>query len=243
MFKLSYHSTLIKKTQQGGLVSFITLGIDLGGCMSGNTAYALIEWSQNRPSVIDLFKEPKHKDVQPCFDFITSTLLKYNVDAICIDAPFSLPRSLIEPDFKAPPRDAKGEIANPFLYRYCDYWLYKNYGLRPMPPAGDRIGRLTARMIELLYHFDYQAPFLTFPERKTPIYEVYPKQIALALGYERYKDHTDEILQKFAIKDVEDEHLIDAILCSFCGANILSGKTIHPPKEAEEEGWCYPLVL
>ena len=223
-------------------MSFRTLGIDLGGCMGGNTAYALIEWDNEIATIIELFKEPKHKDSQPCFEFFKDIITKHKVDAICVDAPFSLPRSLVEPTFKAPLREASGEIANPFLYRYCDYWLYKTYALRPMPPAGDRIGRLTARMIELLNHFNYQAPFLNLPEGKTPIYEVYPKQIALALGYTKYKEHTEELLKKFHIEKVEDEHLIDAILCSFCATRILNNKTIHPPKEAQDEGWCYPLV-
>jgi predicted nuclease with RNAse H fold len=219
-----------------------TFGVDLGGCMSGNSAYALVEWTGKKARVIELFKEPKHKDHHSCTKFLKETLSKYNVDAIAVDAPFSLPRSLTQADFQPPHREAAGEISNPYLFRYTDYWLYKTYNLRPMPPAGDRIGRLTARMIELLQDLDYNAPFISLQQRKTPIYEVYPKQIALALGYEKYKDKGVRILEVFDITETVDEHLIDAILASYCASMILEKKTVFPTKEAEDEGWCYPLV-
>ena len=220
----------------------ISLGIDLGGCMSSNTAFAVIEWDDKQADVIALFKEPKHKDSQPCFEFLKEVLHTYKVDAIAIDAPFSLPRILVEPDFDPPKREAKGEIANPYLYRYTDYWLYKEYALRPMPPAGDRIGRLTARMVQLLHALEYQAPYIRLNQSSTPIYEVYPKQIALGMGYTKYKEKGEEIMQEFGLQEIDDEHLLDAVLCSFCAAKILEKKTVFPPIEAEDEGWCYPLL-
>ena len=223
-------------------MTITTLGIDLGGCMSGNSAYALIEWKNDKANLLDLFKEPKHKDHISCAHFLKEVLSKQKVDSIAIDAPFSLPKALIDPNFKASPREAKGEIANPYLFRYTDYWLYKSYGLRPMPPAGDRIGRLTARMIELLQSFGYQAPFLSLPQGKTPVYEVYPKQIALALGYEKYKDKSRKILDLFGLKDLDDEHLVDAVLSSYCAYKIAQEQTIFPPCEAQDEGWCHPLL-
>jgi len=218
-----------------------TLGIDLGGCMSGNSAYALIEWTDKKARIIELFKEPRHKEHHHCAAFLKEAVTKYDYDALAIDAPFSLPRPLLGPGFKAPPREGKGEIINPYLYRYCDYWLYKRYGLRPMPPAGDRIGRLTARMIEVLQNFDYKPPFIHLPQGKRPVYEVYPKQIALALGYTKYKEVSSKLLSRFGIDDMEDEHLIDAVLASFGANEILKGNTVLPLPEAEDEGWCYPL--
>lgn len=219
-----------------------TLGVDLGGCMSGNSAYALIQWSGKKAKVIELFKEPKHKDHHSCAKFLKEVLSEYKCDAIAVDAPFSLPKVLFQADFQPPQREATGEIANPYLFRYTDYWLYKSYGLRPMPPAGDRIGRLTARMIELLQAFDYRPPLINLPQGETPIYEVYPKQIALALGYEKYKDKSSQILKEFDITETVDEHLIDAVLASYCASMILENKTVFPSKEAEDEGWCYPLI-
>lgn len=219
-----------------------TLGVDLGGCMSGNSAYALIEWTGKKAKVIELFKEPKHKDHHSCADFLKEILSKHKCDAIAVDAPFSLPKALFQANFQPPHREAAGEISNPYLFRYTDYWLYKRYGLRPMPPAGDRIGRLTARMIELLQEFDYRAPLINLPQGETPIYEVYPKQIALALGYEKYKEKSLKVLEGFGIIETVDEHLVDAVLASYCASMILEKQTILPPKEAQDEGWCYPLV-
>ena len=220
-----------------------TLGIDLGGCMSGNSAYALVKWKEHKAKHITLIKEPKHKEHHQCSTFLKEILIEYPSDAIAIDAPFSLPRALVDTSFTPLPREgAKGEISNPYLYRYTDYWLYKEYALRPMPPAGDRIGRLTARMIEMLRYFSYHAPSLRLPHGKTPVYEVYPKQIALTLGYEKYRHHKDEILKTFGIDKEVDEHLLDAILASYCAAAILDGKTVFPPREAADEGWCYPLL-
>ncbi len=219
-----------------------TLGIDLGGCMSGNSAYAVIEWTEKQARVVELFKEPKHKDHLSCSAFLKEVLSMHSYDAIAVDAPFSLPKTLIETDFNPPLRESKGEISNPYLFRYTDYWLHKHYGLRPMPPAGDRIGRLTARMIELLQDFHYHPPYIKLPQGKTPIYEVYPKQIALALGYEKYKDKDVQILEGFGITQSVDEHLLDAILASYCGAMILGKHTCFPPEEAQDEGWCYPLM-
>ncbi len=220
-----------------------TLGIDLGGCMSGNSAYAVVQWDNSKAKVIELIKEPKHSDHIRCAGFLRSILCKYPVDSIAVDAPFSLPKKLIDPNFISIPREAKGEIANPYLYRYTDYWLYKQYGLRVMPPAGDRIGRLTARMIEILDHFDYDGTHLNINETRLPVYEVYPKQIALALGYTDYKKHSMQLLRQFSLKDIGDEHLLDALLCSYCAHEIIHDNTIPPPIEAQGEGWCYPLVL
>ncbi len=218
-----------------------TLGIDLGGCMSGNSAFALIAWDEKETKVIELFKEPKHKEHHACTAFLKEVLTRYDFDAVGIDAPFSLPKPLMDPSFKPPSREGSGEIINPYLFRYSDYWLYKTYGLRPMPPAGDRIGRLTARMVELLHFFDYHEPFVKLPQGQRAIYEVYPKQIALALGYKNYKKEYTEILNKLGIADIQDDHLVDAVLAAFATKEILNGNTIEPVFEAEGEGWCYPL--
>ncbi len=218
-----------------------TMGIDLGGCMSGNSAYALIEWTDNKGRIIELFKEPKHKGHDECSAFLNNAVTQYDYDALAVDAPFSLPKPLLDPTFKPPRREGTGEIINPYLYRYTDYWLFKNYALRPMPPAGDRIGRLTARMIEMLQGFDYKPPFINLPQGKKAIYEVYPKQIAFSLGYIEYKASPQNLLKQFGLQEIHDEHLVDAILASFAASEILNGNTITPLSEANDEGWCYPL--
>ena len=218
------------------------LGIDLGACMSGNSAYIYAEVSDQDRTIIEAFKEPKHKDHLSCQKFIVDVFERLEVDAIAIDAPLSLPRPLKEPAFSPQPREGSGEIINPYLFRYTDYYLFKQFGLRPMPPAGDRIGRLTARAIALLHHFKYQFPHIIVNDKKIPIYEVYPKQIAQALGFINYKKVPQDVLQHFRQTENLDEHLVDALLCAHAGAQILQGNTTQPPDHVQNEGWCFPLL-
>ncbi len=219
------------------------LGIDLGGCMSGNSAYIYAQVNDGKIELIEAFKEPKHKDHVTCQNYIIDILERLDVDAIAIDAPLSLPRPMLNPHAVTLPREGTGEIINPYLFRYTDYYIHKTFGLRPMPPAGDRIGRLTARAVALLHHFDYQFPHITVKGKKIPIYEVYPKQIAQSLGFESYKKEPDSILHHFDQKMTLDEHLIDALLCVYAGAKILDGSTVNIVDEAIGEGWCFPIVL
>jgi len=219
------------------------LGIDLGGCMSGNSAYIYAQVTDGRVDVLEAFKEPKHKEHGACQQYIVDVIERFDVDAIAIDAPLSLPKPLLDPRTVTPPREGSGEIINPYLYRYTDYYLYKSFGLRPMPPAGDRIGRLTARAVALLHHFDYDFPNITVKKKKVPIYELYPKQIAHALGFADYKRDPKPLLRRFAQKSNLDEHLVDALLCCYGGSKVLAGECIDIQKEAEGEGWCYPITV
>ena len=211
------------------------LGIDLGGCMSGTTAYCLIEGDGDSFEIIEIYKEPKHKGHLPCHDFLVDNLLLCKADKIGIDAPLSLPRKLYDPDFIPEERDATGEIANPYLFRFTDYYLFKTFGLRPMPPAGDRIGRLTARAMQLLQSQEIEP-------LRDKIIEIYPKQIALALGNVGYKKDKLWVIERLAVDcDDIDEHQVDALLAAFGTMMIDLGHTIQPLDK--EEGWCYPLKL
>lgn len=218
------------------------LGIDLGGCMSGNSAYIYAEVMADEITIIEALKEPRHKDHLSCQNYITDMFERLEVDAIAIDAPLSLPRPMLDPNVLTPQREGKGEIINPYLFRYTDYYIYKTFGLRPMPPAGDRIGRLTARAVALLHHFDYHFPHITVNSKKIPIYEVYPKQIAQSLGFQNYKKEPQSTLRHFNQKIDLDEHQIDALLCVYGGAKILDGDTVDIADEAKDEGWCFPIV-
>ncbi len=218
------------------------LGIDLGGCMSGNSAYIYAQVIDGKIEILEAFKEPKHKEHTACQKYITDLFERLDVDAIAIDAPLSLPQPLLKPNTTSAEREGSGEIINPYLFRYTDYFLYKTFGLRPMPPAGDRIGRLTARAVALLHHFNYRFPCLTIKNRKVPIYEVYPKQIAQALQFADYKKEPQAFLSHFDQKQNMDEHLVDALLCVYGGYKILKGDYIDIVKEAGSEGWCFPIT-
>ena len=211
------------------------LGIDLGGCMSGTSAYCLIEGDGDYFKVLESYKEPKHKDHDSCHQFLVQALLQSDAKRVGIDAPLSLPRKLYDKDFKAKDRDATGEIANPYLFRFTDYYIYKSSGLRPMPPAGDRIGRLTARAMQLLQSSEIEAI-------KDKIIELYPKQIALELGNVNYKKDPHWISERLSV-NVEDmdEHQVDALLAAYATMMIDLGHTNEVLDK--EEGWCYFLKL
>ncbi len=220
------------------------LGIDLGGCMSGNSAYIYAKRSDIGINIIERFKEPRHKTPRECAEFLQAALTRHSVDVIAIDAPLSLPKALTDPSAHTPERKGNGEILNPYLFRYTDYFLFERFGLRPMPPAGDRIGRLTARAIEMLHNNHYDFPNITLQGRKIPIYEVYPKQIAQALGLQQYKKAPQQLFEQLhcPVDERLDEHLLDALLCAYAGHEILQGETLYPTEEAAEEGWCFPLI-
>lgn len=220
------------------------LGIDLGGCMSGNSAYIYAHITRTSFKVIEAFKEPRHKEYSECHHFLLQTIKKFDIDVIAIDAPLSLPAPLLNVHAQRYPREGTGEIINPYLFRYTDYFLFKQFQLRPMPPAGDRIGRLTARAIALLQECSYQMPYIFIQGKRTLIYEVYPKQVAQNLHLKGYKTNPDVLFEMLKIKSFDtDEHLLDALLCAYAGFHIFEGKTVQPPHEALEEGWCYPLQL
>ncbi len=210
--------------------------------MSGNSAYIYARVSNDKIEIIEAFKEPKHKEHISCQRFLIDLFERLEIDAIAIDAPLSLPAPLLNPETVTPPREGTGEIINTYLFRYTDYYIFKTFGLRPMPPAGDRIGRLTARAVALLHHFEYQFPYITIHGKKTPIYEVYPKQIAQSLGFKNYKKEPALTLQHFNPKMELDEHQVDALLCTYGGGKILDGKTINIVDEAKGEGWCFPIL-
>lgn len=222
----------------------IILGIDLGGCMSGNSAYVYAKHSDIGMNIIEQFKEPRHRSPRECAEFLQAALTRHKIDAIAIDAPLSLPKALTDPGAYTQERKGNGEILNPYLFRYTDYFLFERFGLRPMPPAGDRIGRLTARAIEMLHNNHYDFPIITLQDRQIPIYEVYPKQIAQTLGLKHHKKEPGQLFELIGCEVDEgfDEHILDALLCTYAAHKIFHGETLYPPEEAADEGWCFPLI-
>ncbi len=211
--------------------------------MSGNSAYVYADVDEEGITIIDAFKEPRHGDHERCLAFLADACARHAVDAIAVDAPLGIPAALTDPKAMQLPREGQGEILNPYLYRYTDYYLYHAFGLRPMPPAGDRIGRLTARMAALLHRLGYRFPRISVAGRRVPIYEVYPKQVARHLGLEGYKKAPASLFERLGVTlGHYDEHLLDALLCVYAGDRIVRGHTVAPPAGVENEGWCFPIL-
>jgi predicted nuclease with RNAse H fold len=187
------------------------LGIDLGGCGGNNTALVLTEGGR----VLESLRIPRGR-YERCNETLLYLIKKLAPTHIGIDAPLSIPRKLYDPHFKSFLEGLnEGEITNPYLYRETEYFIYKRFGLRPMPPVGDRIGRITARAAALLPHL-----------KEYRLYELYPKQIK----------------QRYAINFSNDPHIDDAYAAAFGVERILEGKTLLPIKGAFREGWIYPVL-
>lgn len=212
--------------------------------MGGSSAYVYLQSGADGLRVIEAFKEPRHRDHEACLEFLVDACSRHGVDAIAIDAPLGIPAPLAGRDAPALPREGSGEILNPYLFRYTDYFLHRRFGLRPMPPAGDRIGRLTARCAALRERLEYRFPTVALKRRRTPFYEVYPRQISRQLRLEGYKSDSMPLFRTLGVAaDASfDEHLLDALLCAYGALRILDGHTIAPPEGVETEGWCFPVL-
>ena len=187
------------------------VGIDLGGCAGNNTALVVLEDSK----VVEAFRIAK-QEYAKCNQTLAYLVQKSDPHFIGIDAPLSIPRKLYDPDFRSFLEElSEGEITNPYLYRETEYFIYKTFGLRPMPPVGDRIGRITARAIDLVRRLG-----------KREIFELYPAQIK----------------RRYAINFSDDPHINDAYAAAFGVEKILQGLTLYPIKGCFEEGWIYPVL-
>ncbi len=190
------------------------VGVDLGGCAGDKTAIVVLEGED----VLEAYRLKKARSYEQCNDELKYEILRYQPDYIGIDAPLSIPRKLYDPTFKSLLEEIEeGEITNPYLYRETEYFIFKVFGLRPMPPVGDRIGRITARALHFLHEFGRER-----------VFELYPAQIK-----ERYS----------TIKDFnKDPHICDAYAVALGVQKILQGYTIYPAGDLFQEGWIWPVL-
>ena len=224
------------------------LGIDLGGCFSSNSAFVYCEIDKKIKFLKEPFLEPKHKSYIECNDYLLKIIKSLSFDILTIDSPFSIPAVLCDKDFKTLKREEEKEISNPYLYRYTDYFIFKKFGIKPMPPAGDRIGRVTARTIRLLRDLNYDGDFVYVNDKKIAVFEVFPRQIGEFLCKKDYKNSKNNILKKLKITSFKDiffknDHFFDALLAAYGGYEIIKSNTIYPINDKiKKEGWIYPVI-
>jgi len=76
---------------------------------------------------------------------------------IGIDAPFGIPMCLLdknkqEPAYSPQPHpDFPNELSNPYIFDNSSRFVYEKTNQMALPPAGDKIGRMTSRMIHLIH--------------------------------------------------------------------------------------------
>ncbi len=110
---------------------------------------------------------------------LLTTLMTYNPSLIAFDAPFALPSVLIGDDECYYPLEdiRQKELQNPYLFDNSARFVYEKTGLKVMAPAGDSIGKLTARMMHLKRCYP-EIAFVTTPHisaDRIEAIEVYPK--------------------------------------------------------------------
>jgi hypothetical protein len=171
---------------------------------------------------------------------IISYIKQKNIHYVAVDAPFHLPEILVCKD-PAPlylPENLSLELQNPYIYDNDARFLYEKTGLKPMPNAADRIGRLTARMQHiqqlgtdsLLFAKGIDIPIYN---GKPILFECYPKILIQHFvkkvppykkeGWKKYKSELCEMLKKYINFDehqVLNDDLFDAII------TVLSAKYI-----------------
>ena len=169
------------------------IGVDLGAWYGNKTRIAVLEEKNNEELIlIKLEKEPT-KQSQPPKErdkSLVNCLLKEseNNSIIAIDAPFNIPYYLCnkenENDIYLPQALAnQRELKNPVLYDNSARFVFERTGQKVLAPAGDKIGKMTARMIKIIDEFNsrnnknikiIKTPELEIKNNEISVIEVYP---------------------------------------------------------------------
>lgn len=182
-------------------------------------------------------------------------ILSFNPQVIAIDAPFALPSKLIGKDEKywEDTKNITSELKNPYIYDNSARFIYAKTKQKPLAPASDLIGKLTARMLHLQNHYE-DLNFVknaTFDKSKQQIIEVYPKATLELLAHHipPYKKNTkfkDEIFQVYnnemmsiiekllsyefvqTITKIQNDDEFDALICAISGYLIYKKGFLKP---------------
>jgi len=108
---------------------------------------------------------------------------------IGIDAPFAIPyylanplanRDMTEKLYNPNPDNKTGELMNQFIYDNSARFIYEKTKERVLAPAGDKIGKMTARMVHIASHYKNElnivkSPHLDIQNKDITTIEVYPR--------------------------------------------------------------------
>lgn len=214
-----------------------------------------------------LFITPEDKNKR-----LVNYILKHNTDdtdkmIVGIDAPFAIPCYLcnslesenIREQLYNPNDEINGELANQFIYDNSARFVYSEKGEKVLAPAGDKIGKMTARMIEMVNKYKNElniikTPHLDIQSKKLSTIEVYPRATLKNILFEKnesihsYKDDNWETFKVNMIKrlslliDIPSElhnQIItdddyDAIICALT-AYLVSHESYGYLKPKEED--------
>lgn len=134
-----------------------------------------------------LFITPEDKNKR-----LVDYILKHNTDdtdkmIVGIDAPFAIPCYLCSSleaennrELLYNPNNENGELINQFIYDNSARFTYSVTGEKVLAPAGDKIGKMTARMIQMVNKYQdklniIKTPHLDNQSKKLSTIEVYPR--------------------------------------------------------------------
>ena len=139
------------------------IGVDLGAWMSNKTRIAICKLDENENLILETIeKEKSKKSDNPLVrnQRLISDLVKYaDKNAIIgIDAPFAIPYYLYNPletediteDIYNPKEIIKGELLNKLIFDNSARFVYEKTNQIALAPAGDKIGKMTARMVHIV---------------------------------------------------------------------------------------------
>jgi predicted RNase H-like nuclease len=241
----------------------IYIGIDLGTWYSNKTRIAVLEYNGKKLEIKDIIKEENKIDPFEKDKKLITFIDKYKKNKlIAIDSPFSIPQYLSsvskdKEELYNPSKTIKGELANQYIYDNSARLVYLKTRVKPLAPAGDKIGKITARMNHIIQKYGKRLNVL-----KQPIYnkkmqiatiEVYPRATLSLLNdkipkykgrfFKNEKEKLFKILNNFIddnkFNKIETDDDYDAVVCALTGFLIDEYGFICPDKKYFKNSFIY----
>lgn len=226
------------------------IGIDLGAWYGNKTSIAVLKHINNKLTLITLCneeKETRKKPPQIRNDMLVKKIKLYieSNAIVAIDAPFSIPsflkNSSVHEKICYEDNTKNREIDNQYIYDNSARFVFKITGEKVLAPAGDKIGKMTARMADIIDRYSDELGIIKTPElfdqKNTGIttIEVYPratlKQLSSSIppyktnknNFNVYKNEMIELLEKLELltntkeelyEQIKSDDDYDAVICA-----------------------------
>ena len=193
------------------------IGVDLGAWYGNKTRIATLEEKEDggKLHLISIDSEAIDEPYERNKQLVECLKRKANDNAIIgIDAPFAIPYYLYNPiedghiieTLYCPNDDSllnnQKELLNQMIYDNSARFVYHRTREKVLAPAGDKIGKMTARMIHMVNKYKdelniIKTPHLDIQSKKLSTIEVYPRAtLKMLLEGETDKDKKDILSYK-----------------------------------------------
>jgi predicted nuclease with RNAse H fold len=231
------------------------VGVDLSSWYNTKTKIAVIEKEGELVYFSEIISEDSlHKGIKKG-DFANESIisydeknqklieqiLSYNPNIVAIDAPFAIPAPLVgsSEEYWEDSDAITSELKNPYIYDNSARFIYSMTKKKPLAPASDLIGKLTARMVQI----QNNNPHLEFVKNtnlnrdKLQFIEVYPQAVLNKIKsyippYKKSTKFKDEIFKVYnkelmdilaeliseefvqTIPEINNDDEFDALICA-----------------------------